>query len=77
MPFRPIEVIHLPISILLGILAALILVLFALIKKLVTRAFTLISNPLVADAIGRALVGVNLRLRSAAHGKFRQQPAGG
>ena len=58
LPAYGLRLIILPISILLGILAALILVLFALIKKLVTRAFTLISNPLVAGTNGGALVGL-------------------
>ena len=58
LPAYGFEVIHLPISILLGILAALILVLFALIKKLVAAAFTFIPNPLVAGMIGGALVGL-------------------
>ena len=39
---------HLLIGILLGVLAAFILVLFALIKKLVTTIFTRIPNPLVS-----------------------------
>ncbi len=49
---------HLLIGVLLGILAAFILILFALVKKLVTAAFSRISNPLVAGVVGGALVGL-------------------
>ena len=49
---------HLLIGVLLGVLAAFILILFALIKKLVSAAFSRISNPLVSGVIGGALVGL-------------------
>ncbi len=49
---------HLLVGALLGVLAALILILFALIKKLVSAAFLFIPNPHVAGAVGGALVGL-------------------
>jgi H+/Cl- antiporter ClcA len=49
---------HLLIGALLGVLAAFILIALALIKKLVFAVFSLIPNPLVAGAIGGALVGL-------------------
>jgi H+/Cl- antiporter ClcA len=49
---------HLLIAVFLGIMAAFILILFGLIKKLVSAAFSRIPNPLVGGAIGGALVGL-------------------
>ncbi len=49
---------HLLIGTLLGVLAAFILIVLALIKKLVFAAFSLIPNSLVSGAIGGALVGL-------------------
>jgi H+/Cl- antiporter ClcA len=49
---------HLLIGALLGVLAAFILIVLALIKKLVSAAFSLIPNSLVSGAIGGALVGL-------------------
>jgi H+/Cl- antiporter ClcA len=49
---------HLLIGALLGVLAAFLVVLFALISKLVKAAFSLIPNSLVAGALGGALVGL-------------------
>ncbi len=49
---------HLLIGALLGVLAAFILILLALIKKLVSAAFSIIPNSFVSGAIGGALVGL-------------------
>ncbi len=49
---------HLLLGVLLGVLAAFVLILFALIKKLVFATFALIPNTLVSGAIGGALVGL-------------------
>lgn len=49
---------HLLIAVLLGVLAAAVLILFALIKKLVAAAFSRIHHPLVSGIIGGALVGL-------------------
>ena len=58
LPVYEFKIIHLLIAILLGVLAAFILILFALIKKLVTAAFSRIPNPLVSGAVGGAFVGL-------------------
>jgi H+/Cl- antiporter ClcA len=49
---------HLLTGALLGVLAAFLLIVLALISKLITAAFSLIPNPLVAGVIGGALVGL-------------------
>jgi H+/Cl- antiporter ClcA len=46
------------LGVLLGVLSAFILILFALIKKLVSSASAMISNPFVLAGIGGALVGL-------------------
>jgi H+/Cl- antiporter ClcA len=53
--FRPV---HLLMGVLLGVLAALILILFALIKKLVLAVFSRVRYALVSAAIGGGLVGL-------------------
>jgi H+/Cl- antiporter ClcA len=52
------EFAHLLIGALLGVLAAFIVILLALINKLIFSAFSLIPNSLVSGAIGGALVGL-------------------
>ncbi len=50
--------IHLLIGALLGVLAAFVLIVLALISKGITKAFSLIPNTLVAGVLGGALVGL-------------------
>ena len=49
---------HLLIGALLGILAAFLLILLALISKVIAAAFSLITNSLVSGVVGGALVGL-------------------
>jgi len=49
---------HLLIGALLGILAAFLLILLALISKVIAAAFSLITNSLVSGMVGGALVGL-------------------
>ena len=49
---------HLLIGALLGVVAAFILVLFALVRKLVSAAMSRITNPFALGGIGGALVGL-------------------
>ncbi len=49
---------HLLLGVVLGVLAAFILILFALVKKLVTAGFSRIRSPLACGLIGGALVGL-------------------
>ncbi len=58
LPDYQFEYVHLLIGALLGIFAALILILFALIRKLTSAAFSLIPNPHVSGAVAGALVGL-------------------
>lgn len=57
LPAYEFQTFHLLIGALLGVLSALILIMFALVKKLTSLAFTRLPNPLVAGVIG-ALVGL-------------------
>ena len=58
LPAYEFKVVHLLIGALLGILAAFILILFALIRKLTFAVFSKIPNSLVSGVIGGALVGL-------------------
>ncbi len=58
LPAYEFQVAHLLTGALLGVLAAFILILFALIRKLTVVAFSKIPNSLASGAIGGALVGL-------------------
>jgi len=58
LPTYEFRFVHVLMGLLLGALAAFILILFALIKKLVSAAFSRIGNPLVLGAVGGALIGL-------------------
>ena len=58
LPAYDFQFVHLLIGAVLGVLAAFILILFALINKLTVAAFALIPNPFVSGAVGGALVGL-------------------
>ena len=58
LPPYELKFVHLLIGALLGVLAAFILIVLALINKLIVAAFSLIPNSLVTGAIGGALVGL-------------------
>lgn len=58
LPSYEFKTVHLLTGALLGVLAALILILFVVVKKLTALAFARLSNPLAAGLIGGALVGL-------------------